>query len=108
MTIAEQLPRLKLLLGSEADKYTDDFLALQLELAAEAINNRRCYNPTTTRPIEERYSNLLLQLTISAINKIGAEGEVAHNENSINRNYGSDSIYPTALLKTIVPRVGLK
>ncbi|MEG1804727.1 MAG: hypothetical protein RR248_06015 [Clostridia bacterium] len=109
----EVLPKLKILLGNEATKYTDEYLLLQLEMAVEAVNNRRSFvasKPTVIVPtpdiMEEKFKMLLVQITATAINKVGAEGEVSHSENGIARAYGSDSIYPIGLMNSIIPLVG--
>lgn len=110
MKIQSLLPRIKIMLAEEADKYPDEDLIVHLEMAAEAINRRRGYNPmkSSQGELEDLYSNLCVQMAICAINKMGAEGENAHTESNTTRTYGSDGIYPADLLSEIVPLVGIK
>lgn len=110
MKIQSLLPRIKIMLAEEADKYPDEDLIVHLEMAAEAINRRRGYNPEKhgQGDLEDKYGNLCVQMAICAINKMGAEGENAHTESNTTRTYGSDGIYPADLLSEIIPLVGIK
>ena len=110
MKIQKLIPRIKIMLAEEADKYREEDLLVHLEMAAEAINRRRGYNPLkgTQGELEDIHGNLCVQMAICAINKMGAEGENAHTESNTTRTYGSDGIYPADLLAEIVPLIGLK
>ena len=44
-------------------------------------------------------------MCVSAIAKIGAEGELSHSENGVSRTYTSANDYPKDLLQQIVPLV---
>lgn len=70
-----------------------------LLLAKTAILNRLNNSDITTVP--ERYEGVQLQLAIRYFNRQGAEGEVTHNENGINRTYGS--VNDEDLLSEVTP-----
>jgi hypothetical protein len=44
-------------------------------------------------------------MAVEMISKIGAEGQVAHAENNITREYASETISPS-LLRMVVPKAG--
>ena len=51
-----------------------------------------------------KYETLAEEIAVYLINKRGAEGETAHNENGINRTYESASV-PDSMLRTVIPMV---
>lgn len=77
----------------------------EVETAIETVNNRRGYVGTEDRPYEERYSNLIYEMALYSLTKMGAEGETTHNENGVNRSYASGTAYPRELLNRIIPLV---
>lgn len=82
----------------------DDILDDEIDNAIEAVNERRNFIASESRPYDEKYSNLIYKLALFSITKIGAEGETSHNENNIYRTYqGAD--YPSDLLNQIIPLV---
>ena len=78
--------------------------------AKVAILNRRfpyknltaadCYEDY---PMEEKYYDLQYRIALDLYNKIGAEGELEHNSNGINRTYESSWISSQLLLE-VVPK----
>lgn len=82
---------------------TDDATLLTfLDLAGEKIIDK-CY-PFTHEPKEVPVRYHLTQLEIAAylLDKRGAFGETAHNENGINRTYEKASV-PDSMLKGVTP-----
>lgn len=65
--------------------------------------NDRHYAPTDEKPYEDIYKGLILQLALSSIAKMGAEGENYHSEGGIIRTYDSGDYYPASLTKKIIP-----
>lgn len=86
---------------------SDTTLQYELDKAAKAINSRRHYIPTEEIPLEEKYNELQIELAISSISRYGAEGQVSHSENGINRSYENGSDYPASMLDNIVPLIGV-
>lgn len=81
----------------------DAAIELQLEFAREFINERRGFTPTEEIPIEDRYLNLQVLMTIEALSKEGAEGEKQHSDNGVSRVYENGSPYSNALMNRIIP-----
>lgn len=84
----------------EAD---DASIELELEFAADVINERRGYTPTQESPIEDKYLSLQVILAVEALSKYGAEGEKAHSDNGVSRSYDNASPYSEASLSRIIP-----
>ena len=82
---------------------TDDNILLTfLDIAGEKILEK-CYPYRhDKREVPARYHSTQLEIAVYLLNKRGAEGETAHNENGINRSYESASV-PNSMLKGIVP-----
>lgn len=84
---------------------TDDAILLTfLEIAAEKVLTR-CYpykQDLTDKCVPAKYHNTQLEVAVYLLNKRGAEGEITHNENGVNRSYESASV-PDSMLKGIVP-----
>jgi hypothetical protein len=97
----------KLIRGCEARELTFASAIYEDEIdnAIETVNGRRGFTPTEEIPFEERYSNLIYEMALYSLSKMGAEGEKIHNENGINRSYASGTAYPNELLNRIIPLV---
>lgn len=81
----------------------DKQIELELEMAKDTINDIRGYIPTDEQPIEDRYLNLQINMTVEALSKYGAEGEKSHSDNGVSRVYDNASPYSKALLSRIIP-----
>ena len=92
-----QLERLKLWLP---DEQNEDLLSELLLRAENAIKQKR--RTFVDSPIEKQYETLQLEIAQFLYNKMGAEGEVSHNENGVNRTYENAHI-PDSMLDCIVP-----
>lgn len=98
MTQEAMKARLSVLTGET----NDDILLTFLDIAKDKILTR-CYPYRTDMvDIPTRYRSTQLEIAVYLLNKRGAEGETAHNENGINRSYESASV-PESMLKGIVP-----
>lgn len=98
MTQLEQLNTLQAMSGE-----TDEIiLSAYLDLAGEKILSK-CYpfHPEK-REVPVKYHSLQVEIASYLINKRGAEGEISHDENGINRTYESASV-PDSMLKNVVP-----
>lgn len=80
-------------------------IELQLEFAKDMINERRGYEPTEEKPIEDKYLSLQVIMTVEALSKEGAEGEKSHSDNGVSRSYENASPYSTTSLNRITPLV---
>lgn len=65
--------------------------------------NDRHYVPTEEEPYETIYEGIILQLALSSVAKMGAEGEKYHSEGGVIRTYDSGDYYPTSLTNKIIP-----
>lgn len=80
-------------------------LAFFLDVAKDTILRRRFpFDPAQTEMPTE-YEGIQLRMAVEMISKIGAEGQVAHAENNITREYASETISPS-LLRMVVPKAG--
>lgn len=100
MTENYKLKRLKLAVG--ADSSEEELLLMYLSDAERAILNRLYPLDDTVSVIPDRYSSRQIEIAVYLYNKRGAEGEISHNENGINRTYESASI-PDSMLSDIIP-----
>ena len=72
---------------------SDVVIKQEINEAIFTINECRRFTPTDEVLYDKKYESLIVPLCISALAKIGAEGQTAHSENNINRTYGSDGKY---------------
>ena len=95
MTTAEKITIVKTL-TNESD-LTDELVTVYLSKAEKAIRNRM-YPFSLPKddngdeiPFEvpEKYEMLQCELATRYLQRRGGEGEITHNENGINRTYGS-------------------
>ena len=96
MTINEKIAMVKTLANDS--ELTDELVAVYLTKAESAIRNRMYpfdlpIDKETEEPITfevpAKYEVLQCELACEYILKRGAEGEISHNENGINRTYAS-------------------
>ena len=99
-----QLERLKSRI-TEKD-VSDTELEDILESAKAVILSRRFPFGEYPAEIEDRYKDLQIRIAVEMFNKQGAEGEIAHSENGVNRTYSSASV-SEELLREITPKAGV-
>lgn len=102
MTDAEMIALVESMSGETSEIVASAFLAM----AGNAILNR-AYPFFTDEELQAvevpvRYQNLQVEIAVFLINKRGAEGQTAHNENGINRSYENGGI-PNSMLKQVTP-----
>jgi len=100
--VEELLSNLKLLLPSEDN---DELLLLFLSIAKQKILDRLYPFDSSISTLPTRYLTKQVEIALFLYNKQGAEGEVGHNENGINRSYESSDV-PESLMRGITPFVG--
>ena len=102
------LERLKLRLAADYDgdedaiSISDAVLMDCMETAKAAIINRRYPFGEQPDELPKRYLDLQFRIALELVNKMGAEGELSHNENGVSRSYQSAWIYEE-LLREVVP-----
>lgn len=100
-----KLEQLKSLLGiSGTDE--DAMLLTLLSISAQKVLDRLYPFDDTMTSIPSRYVSKQVEIAVWLYNKRGAEGQVAHSENGINRAYESADI-PDSLLAGITPKAGV-
>ena len=89
-----------------ADGWTDDVLYAYLTIAGKKIIERRYPYDDSVTEVPARYGYLQCEIATYLLNKRGAEGEIAHSENGINRTYESANV-PESMLRDVTPICGV-
>ena len=101
MKKAEKIARVQTLLDNDTSA-TNDLVTILLEDAEQAILNRIYpFGVPEDAEMPMRYESVQCRLAQRYFLRRGAEGEIVHNENGVNRTY--DSVNDKDLLDTIVP-----
>ena len=86
---------------------TDDaILERAVARAIKEINRCRRFKATEEKPYDVKYEDMIIPLCITAFSKIGAEGQISHGENGVDRKYTSGGDYPKEMLDEIIPLIG--
>ena len=85
--------------------FDDTILEYEMNRAIAEINRCRRFTPKENVSYDPKYEYLIIPMCIASLSKIGAEGQNAHTENSIQRIYGSSGDYPNELLRQIIPLI---
>jgi len=80
-----------------------DVLATYLTLAEGIVLQRAYPFGDGTEEMPAKYDRTQVEIAAYMIQKRGAEGETAHSENGVVRQYSSSDV-PAALLRRIVPK----
>lgn len=89
MTTAEKINIVRSLIGNDQSA-TDTDIAVYLDDAQEAILNRRYpFGVPDSAVVPAAYERTQCKLAARYFFRRGAEGEKAHNEDGVNRTYGS-------------------
>jgi len=98
MTEVEKLEMLRQMSG-ETD---NNVLSTYLSVAGNKVCRKAYpFDPTVTT-VPDQYAITQVEIALYLLNKRGAEGETAHNENGVNRSY-EDGDVPPSLMRTIIP-----
>lgn len=103
MTDAEKLTALKAMVGGSD---TDEVLSTYLTLAGSKIIAKAYPYKTDVTEVPTQYEYLQLEIAAYMLNKRGAEGQVAHTENGVQRQYENADV-PPSMLKAITPYCGV-
>jgi len=88
MTETEMILTVQSLLGNDTEA-TEEVVSLYLQMALQKMVDRLYPFDDTKTSIPERYQMTQCELAVRLFLRRGGEGEKAHNENGINRTYGS-------------------
>ena len=104
MTNEEKLTRLEALISPDK---ADSQLLLHLLNQAEGIvlNRRYPFGPPENATVPAHYEKVQIQIAVELFSKMGAEGQISHDENGIKRTYESADVSPS-LLRRITPLAG--
>lgn len=98
---ALELIKLRLTYAGMAELPPDEIITAEIKAAETFINHRRNHIPTFELTVPSEYDSMRIKLALSALLKIGAEGQTGHSENGIARSYMTDGDYPRDLLRQI-------
>lgn len=90
-----QLQLLKKLVGNPSNE--EDILQFYLDNARDIICEIR-----NSDKVEPKYKSTQVKMAVEMYNKRGAEGQISHGENGINRGYESSDI-SYSLINKIIP-----
>ena len=105
MTDNEKLITLRAMLDDGVDE-EDHVLSTFLKIAGDKNIARAYPFDHEETEVPKRYEYLQIEIALYLINKRGAEGEVTHTENGIQRQYENADI-PASMLKEITPYCGV-
>lgn len=103
MTEEEKLIALRAMIGGSD---TDEVLSTYLKLAGRKIINRAYPYDNTATEVPAQYDTLQVEIAAYMLNKRGAEGQLQHTENGIQRQYENADV-PASMLKPVTPHVGV-
>lgn len=104
MTPEEKLVKLGVLISP--DTAATELLVYLLEQAEGIVLNRRYpFGVPEKAEVPKQYEHIQLQIAVELYSKMGAEGQVAHKENGIDRTFEAADVSPS-LLNRIIPLVG--
>ena len=106
MTEIEKLSLLRAMVGQPKtdENWSDDVLISYLKIAGDKIIKRAYPYDDTVDEVPRRYGILQCEIAQYLLNKRGAEGEIAHAENGVNRTYENADV-PESLMGEVIPHV---
>ena len=106
MTEVEKLSLLRVMVGQPAtdENWSDAVLTSYLKIAGEKIIRRAYPYDDTVDEVPRRYGVLQCEIAQYLLNKRGAEGQLGHSENGIDRTYESADV-PESLMSEVIPHV---
>ena len=104
MTNEQKIEKLKVLISP--DTATDPLLLYLLEQAEGIILNRRYpFGAPEGATLSAYHEQIQIRMAVELFNKMGAEGQLTHDENGIKRTWEAGDVSPS-LLRVIVPVCG--
>lgn len=87
------------------EETSDSVISAFLTIAGNKICRIAFPFDTTITEVPAKYDTLQCEVASYLLNKRGAEGEIVHNENGINRTY-EEADLPKSLARLITPECG--
>lgn len=106
MSDEEKIKVLRPMVEDEQVHYSDDVLSAYLYQAGQKLLRWVYPFDKSVKDVPDEYAYKQIEIAAYLINKRGAEGEVAHNENGINRTYENGDV-PASMLREITPHCGV-
>jgi hypothetical protein len=104
MTNEQKIEKLKVLISPETA--TDPLLLYLLEQAEGIILNKRYpFGTPEGAELSVFHQQIQIRMAVELFNKMGAEGQTAHDENGIKRTWAAGDVSPS-LLRMVVPVCG--
>lgn len=103
MTSEEKITALRAMVGGSDE---DTVLSTYLNLAGRKIITKAYPYKTDVTEVPTQYEYLQLEIAAYMLNKRGAEGQVTHTENGVQRQYENADV-PPSMLKAITPYCGV-
>lgn len=104
MTNEQKIEKLQVLISPDTADNT--LLVYLLEQAEGIILNRRYpFGPPEGASLSPLHEQIQIRIALELFAKMGAEGQVAHQENGVYRTYEAADVSPS-LLKHIIPSCG--
>lgn len=104
MNKQDKLTRLSALITP--DTASDDLLLYLLEQAEGIVLNKRYpFGVPDGAVVPVQYEHIQIRVALELFSKMGAEGQIAHKENGVDRTYEAADVSPS-LLRGILPLVG--
>ena len=95
------------LVKAMTNKSDTDVINAYLLMAAESIYNYvDPYRYTTMEAVTEKYGSVQVRAAAYLLNKHGADGQTAHDENGVSRSYEAGDL-PASLLRELTPICGV-
>lgn len=106
MTTEEKIAYISVISEEGDTDVISAFLSMAEEIAFNRVFPYGDPSDETKQTVMERYTNVICEIAVYLLNKRGAEGETAHNENSADRTYESAGV-PNSILKKLTPYCGV-
>jgi hypothetical protein len=104
MTDAQKIEKLKVLISP--DNADEILLSYLLENAEGIILNRRYpFGPPEGASLSPLHEQIQIRMALELFSKMGAEGQIQHQEQGVYRTYEAGDVSPT-LLKMVIPVCG--
>lgn len=103
MTADEKLQILRSMIGEDD---SDAMLSTYLTIAGQKIIDKAFPYKEGITEVPSKYHLKQCEIAAYLINKVGAEGELSHDENGIKRTY-ADADIPASLYRGIIPECGV-
>ncbi len=104
MTNEQKIAKLGVLISP--DTAETELLSLLIEQAEGIVLSRRYpFGAPEGATVPTAYEHIQLQIALELFSKMGAEGQVVHDENGIKRTYEAADVSPS-LLHRIMPVIG--